>query len=87
MEYFIIDLGQMWDAVLEILRQKAAEGVDVRVLYDDFGCIRRLPANYGKQLRRMGISAYAFSPYVPIISPRLNNRDHRKMMIVDGKVA
>ena len=68
-------------------REKAAAGVDVRVVYDDFGCITRLPMRYAKKLREMGIRAHAFNPYVPILSARLNNRDHRKLMIIDGKAA
>lgn len=87
LEYFIIDKGKMWDTILEILCRKAAAGVDVRVLYDDFGCITRLPGNYPRQLREMGIRAHAFKPFVPVLSGRLNNRDHRKLMIVDGKTA
>ncbi len=85
LEFFIIDHGQMWDSILQILQRKALEGVDVRVLYDDFGCITRLPARYCKQLREMGIQARAFSPYVPVLSGKLNNRDHRKLMIIDGR--
>ena len=85
-EFFIIATGKMWDPMLELLRQKAAAGVDVRVVYDDFGCITRLPMQYAKKLREMGIRAHAFNPYVPILSARLNNRDHRKLMIIDGKV-
>ena len=87
LEFFIIAPGQMWDSILEILQQKALEGVDVRVLYDDFGCITRLPGRYCKQLREMGIQAHAFAPYVPVLSGRLNNRDHRKLMIIDGQAA
>ena len=86
-EFFIIAQGKMWDAILEILREKAAAGVDVRVVYDDFGCITRLPMGYAKKLREMGIRAHAFNPYIPILSARLNNRDHRKLMIIDGKAA
>lgn len=86
LEFFIIAPGEMWDSILEILQQKALEGVDVRVLYDDFGCITRLPGRYCKQLRAMGVQAHAFAPYVPVLSGRLNNRDHRKLMIIDGKV-
>ena len=87
LEYFIINKGKMWDTILEILRRKVNAGVDVRVLYDDFGCITRLPGNYPRQLREMGIRAHVFKPFVPVLSSRLNNRDHRKLMIVDGKTA
>ena len=51
LEFFIIDNGKMWDAILDVLRRKAMQGVDVRVMYDDFGCITRLPMRYCKKLR------------------------------------
>ena len=86
LEYFIIHTGKMWDQILRILRKKAAAGVDVRVIYDDFGCITTLPGGYYKKLEAIGIKACAFNPYIPVLSSRLNNRDHRKFLIVDGKV-
>ena len=82
LEFFIIDKGEMWSAILDVLRRKAAAGLDVRVLYDDFGCITRLPGNYCKKLRALGVQAHVFNPYVPVLSARLNNRDHRKLMSV-----
>ena len=87
LEFFIIEKGVMWDGILEILHRKALAGVDVRVIYDDFGCITRLPMRYAKKLSELGIRAKAFNPYVPILSARLNNRDHRKLMIIDGRAA
>lgn len=86
MEYYIIAPGTMWNAIHEVLRRKAESGVDVRVMYDDFGCITRLPMRYCKKLREMGIQAHVFNPFIPVLSGRLNNRDHRKLMIIDGKV-
>ena len=86
LEYFIIGQGAMWDGILEILKEKAAAGVDVRVMYDDFGCITTLPNNYHRQLEAMGIRTTVFNPFVPVLSGRLNNRNHRKLMIIDGKV-
>ncbi len=86
LEYFIIEGGKMWDSILDILLRKVAEGVDVRVLYDDFGCITKLPARYDRTLRALGIRAHAVHPFLPVLSGRLNNRDHRKLMIIDGKV-
>lgn len=86
LEYFIIGQGVMWDGILEILREKAAQGLDVRVMYDDFGCITTLPSYYDRQLERWGIRAKVFNPFVPVLSGRLNNRSHRKLMIIDGKV-
>ena len=87
LEYFIVEEGEIWSRILEILRRKAAQGVDVRLLYDDFGCIRRLSADYGKRMEALGIQARAFNRFVPLLDSRLNNRDHRKFMIIDGRVA
>lgn len=86
LEYFIIHTGKMWDQMLALLRKKAAAGVDVRVIYDDFGCITTLPGRYYKKLEAIGIKACVFNPYIPILSSRLNNRDHRKFLIIDGEV-
>ncbi len=86
LEYFIIQPGKMWDTILALLRRKAAAGVDVRVIYDDFGCITRLPNRYYRKLEAMGIQACSFNPYIPVLSSRLNNRDHRKFLIVDGEI-
>ena len=85
LEYFIISPGRMWDSVLEILKRKASEGVDVRVIYDDMGCIDRLPANYCNTLRSWGIKTMAFNRFVPAVSLVMNNRDHRKLTVIDGK--
>lgn len=84
LEYFIIEEGIMWDSILEILVQKAKEGVDVRLIYDDVGCIFKLPRNYHQKLEAMGIKTVRFHPLTPVISITLNYRDHRKMMIIDG---
>ena len=86
LEFFIINNGKMWDSILEVLHRKAMQGVDVRVLYDDFGCITRLPMRYCRKLREMGIEAHVFNPFIPVLSGRLNNRDHRKLMLIDGTV-
>lgn len=87
LEFFIIGEGQMWQSILDILTRKARSGVDVRVLYDDFGCITRLPMGYAKKLAALGIRAHAVNPYLPVLNGRMNNRDHRKLLIVDGRVA
>lgn len=87
LEYFIIDKGVMWDTILEILKEKAMQGLDVRVIYDDVGCILTLPYGYDKELERMGIKCCVFNPFVPVLSIRLNNRDHRKIAVIDGRVA
>ena len=85
-EYFIINRGKMWDAMLEILERKVANGVEVKVIYDDVGSMRGLPHAYDKVLEKKGIGCIRFSPYRPVYSMIMNNRDHRKYLIVDGKV-
>lgn len=84
MEYFIIDAGEMWSSVLEILEKKVRQGVDVRLIYDDMGCVNTLPARFYKQLQSKGIRCAAFNPFRPVISVVLNNRDHRKITVIDG---
>ena len=86
-EYFIIEEGKLWNSVLEILKEKAAAGVEVRVIYDDIGSIFTLPANYPARLEKLGIHCRVFNRLVPVVSLRQNNRDHRKYMIIDGRVA
>ena len=85
LEYFIIAEGKMWNEILQILAEKAAAGVDVRVIYDDVGCIFTLPRNYDTALEEMGIKCCVFNRFVPILSTRLNNRSHRKLCVIDGQ--
>ena len=85
MEFFIINKGVMWNTILQILMDKAAMGVDVRVIYDDMGCIALLPTSYPKQMEEKGIKCIAFNKLNPFLGVIMNNRDHRKMMIIDGK--
>lgn len=87
LEYFIINTGKMWDSILDILKEKAQAGLEVRLLYDDYGTINTLPVNYAAQLRSFGIKTQVFNPLKPFISGFMNNRDHRKIMVIDGKVA
>ncbi|MBQ6356871.1 MAG: cardiolipin synthase [Solobacterium sp.] len=86
MEYFIIDEGKMWNSVLEILKQKAAAGVEVKLIYDDFGCATTLPYRYDKKLNEMGIETYRFNRLRPALMIQMNNRDHRKICVVDNRV-
>ncbi|MGM9873714.1 MAG: cardiolipin synthase [Bacilli bacterium] len=86
LEYFIIHPGKMWNSILDILIQKAKEGVDVRVIYDDFGCLSTLPRNYYKKLNSYGIKSFPFNKIKPIIDIRYNNRDHRKIIVIDGYI-
>ena len=87
LEYFIIERGVMWDSILEILSEKATAGVDVRVIYDDVGCMLTLPHNYPAKLRALGIKCVVFRRFIPVLSSSFNNRDHRKICVVDGKIA
>ena len=85
-ESFIIGMGEMWGQIHEILRQKAAAGLDVRVIYDDAGCLSLLPHNYAEILQADGIRAFSFNRCVPLLNLVMNNRDHRKIMVIDGKI-
>lgn len=87
MEYFIINKGKMWNSILEILKEKAKEGVDVRIIYDDMGSIAMLPVNYSKELQKYGIKCILFNKLSPFRGIFMNNRDHRKITVIDGKVA
>lgn len=87
LEYFIIEPGIMWNSIVEILEQKVKEGVDVRLIYDDVGNNFTLPRDYDARLRKNGIKTIIFNRYIPIFSTVFNNRDHRKIMVIDGKVA
>lgn len=86
LEYFIIEEGKMWNEILDVLKEKAAKGLDVRVLYDDVGCLSTLPYKYYKKLESFGIKCEAFNHFVPIFSVVMNNRDHRKILVIDGHI-
>ena len=87
LEYFIISEGRMWDSILDILTERAKNGVDIRIIYDDFGCIFQLPKKYPEKLAELGIECRAFNRFRPILTGLQNNRDHRKICSVDGKIA
>ncbi len=87
MEYFIISEGKMWDKILDILKKKVEQGVEVRLIYDDFGCIMTLPRKYDKYLESIGIKCSVFNPANLIFTVIYNNRTHRKITVIDGKVA
>lgn len=87
LEYFIVEPGVMWDAILDILADKAAAGLDVRLIYDDMGCIMTLPRNYDKQMEKLGIRCCTFHRFQPVLTGTFNNRDHRKICVIDSEVA
>lgn len=86
MEFYIIDEGLMWDSILEILIEKVKEGVEVKLLYDDIGCMATLAGNYTKRLRKLGIDAHKFNKVIPRLTVAYNNRDHRKILVIDGQI-
>ena len=86
-EYFIVAKGKMWNSILEILEEKAKQGVDVRVMYDDLGCISTLSNYYPAELEKKGIKCVVFNPLKAFAGVIMNNRDHRKILVIDGKVA
>ena len=87
LEYFIIGDGVMWQAVLDALCERVANGVDVRIIYDDVGCFFTLPPSYERVLRQMGIQCEKFNRFHPFLTTLQNNRDHRKIAVIDGKIA
>lgn len=87
MEYFIINKGKMWDGILEILKEKVKAGVEVRIIYDDMGSLALLSTKFPKELAKYGIKCISFNKLTPFKGMFMNNRDHRKMTIIDGKVA
>ena len=87
LEYYIVDEGLMWDSILEILEEKASQGVEVKMLYDDIGCMVTLPGDYTVYLRSKGIDAHKFNKVIPRMTVAYNNRDHRKILVIDGQIS
>ncbi len=87
MEYFIIADGVMWDTVFNILKEKASFGVEIRIIYDDCGSLGLLPKHFKKIMKKANIKCLSFNTLRPHLNITMNNRDHRKMMIIDGKTA
>lgn len=87
LEYFIVEEGEFWNSVLEILTEKAQAGVEVRFMYDDIGSIGKVPVGYIKKLKKAGLKAQVFRRFIPLVTNLHNNRDHRKILVVDNRVA
>ena len=87
LEYFIIARGKFWGEVLDILRRKRKAGLDVRVIYDDIGSMFKVPTNYAEMLEKEGIPCICFNRFRPVLDVAQNNRTHRKIAVVDGRVA
>lgn len=86
LEYFIIEPGEMWQSIVDILAQKVREGLDVRVMYDDLGSISTFNFSNALALEKLGIRCVTFNPLLAL-KGTANYRDHRKMLIVDDAVA
>ncbi len=86
LEYFIIEEGVMWNTILDVLCTKVQEGVDVRLMYDDAGCIPKLEPDYYQKIQALGIKCKVFNPIQAKLAIQMNNRDHRKIVVIDGKV-
>lgn len=86
LEYFIISEGEMWTTIRSILEQKAKEGVDIRLMYDDLGCVFLLPGDFPQQMEEKGIQCCPFNRFRHIFNSRFNNRDHRKICVIDGNI-
>lgn len=85
MEYFIVSEGVMWKSILDILIEKAAQGINVYFMYDDIGCMSTLPHGYYKKMQERGIKTAVFNPLRPVLNSLFNNRDHRKITVIDGQ--
>lgn len=86
-EMYILDHGYMLKTILDILEEKVAQGLDVKLIYDDFGSLLNIEHDFPEQMRAKGIQCYAFNPIKPQLAIQMNNRDHRKIIVVDGRVA
>ena len=87
LEFFIMKQGVMFDTLVAALEERAKAGVHVRLIYDDMGCIDEFPRHFYKELQEKGIHVACFNPFRPLMSIIMNNRDHRKIVVVDGKIA
>ena len=87
LEFFILREGKMLNPIIELLERKARSGLDVRIIYDDLGCFMSLPPKFNKYLEKKGIKCMIFNPFKPLLSSLQNNRDHRKIISIDGKIA
>ncbi|MBR3692988.1 MAG: cardiolipin synthase [Erysipelotrichales bacterium] len=87
MEYFIIEEGIFFTSILEVLHEKVSQGVEVYFIYDDAGCVGKIPPHYDHKLQQMGIHCLAFNPIEPQLLIHMNHRDHRKITVIDGKAA
>lgn len=86
LEFYIIEEGLLWNSILDILIEKVAQGVEIKLLYDDIGCMATLPGDYTRKLHQLGINAHKFNKVIPRMTVTYNNRDHRKILVIDGQI-
>lgn len=86
MEYFIVERGKMFDAILDILKRKVKDGVEVRLMYDDVGSLPHVGHPFCREMRKLGVNCVRFGKLKPFVSAVYNNRDHRKITVIDGRV-
>nr|WP_067195114.1 cardiolipin synthase [Streptococcus sp. DD10] len=86
LEYYIVEEGEMWNGILDVLKERASQGVEIKMLYDDIGCMATLPGDYTTMLRANGIDAHKFNKVVPRVTVAYNNRSHRKILVIDGQI-
>lgn len=86
LEYFIISEGKMWDAVFAVLKEKAAAGVEIKIIYDDMGSLDHISSSFLNSIRQAGIEIRKFNPFIPVLNKFMNYRDHRKITVIDGNV-
>ncbi|MBQ7726026.1 MAG: cardiolipin synthase [Clostridia bacterium] len=87
MEFFILAEGSMWEELHAILKKKAAEGVEVKIIFDDFGSIKRQHEDFITRLSAENIRVSVFNPIRPSVNLFMNNRNHRKIVVIDGETA
>ena len=87
LEFFIIAEGEMWNQIYSVLKEKSRNGLEVKIIFDDFGSIKRQTKGFIGKLKADGIEVSVFNPINPIMNIFMNNRNHRKIAVIDGKVA
>lgn len=87
MEYFAIEDAECFDGISAVLKRKVKEGVEVRIMYDDIGSLGFINPKFARNLEKAGIQCRIFNPLIPFLNLVMNNRDHRKITVIDGKVA
>ena len=86
MEYHAIEDAEAWHKIQDVLEERVKAGVEVRVFYDDMGSIGFINTDFVKKMESIGIHCRVFNPFLPGLNLFLNNRDHRKITVIDGKV-